>query len=324
MRRASRSAFRFPLPRAVARRLTRSAAVGAGALLLALAGCGEEDNPAGPGAATGPMTATIDGVAWASDAATALAQAPSTLPGMFIVQGSRFESNVVVLIQMTFYNVDGPGTYPLGTASTVDGGIAMLVDGGDGWNTPLSGAAGTVTITDLTPTRIAGTFAFTAGAAAGNATGNRVVTDGAFDLALDTGGSLPPLPANAGGHARATIGGTAWNAAGGSALHYGGNLVLAMTSEHMSVTISLGSVSAPGTYALSETAPLRTITAGGPGGGADCCWGTHSGASGSVTVTGLSATRVVGTFEATLMPTPTTAATAPLVVAGGTFDLGLP
>ncbi|HMI94068.1 MAG TPA: hypothetical protein VK509_21995 [Polyangiales bacterium] len=53
-----------------------------------------------------------------------------------------------------------------------------------------------------------------------------------------------------------------------------------------------------------------------------CCWGANPDDSGTVTITTLSADRLAGSFELVLVPKAGSAASAPLVVTSGAFDIG--
>jgi hypothetical protein len=296
----------------------------AGALLFALTGCGSSSNPAGPGPgqdnATGPMTATIDGAAWAADETSVTAQTVPGIPGAFLVQGSEVRSVTDIrTISMTLYNVAGTGTYPLGMNTMMFGGTALVADATSGWSTPLSGTAGTVTITALNPSRIAGTFSFGADALTGSATGTKTVTNGEFDLLLQSGGTLLPVPANAGGRVGATVGGSAWNAATVAVSTFSGNFILTTSNTAYTLSISVPSASAPGTYVLGGTNSVQVTDAGGSTTWF-CCSGGGSG-SGSVTIDTLTADRATGSFQATL---DRVGPGSTLAVVGGTFDVGLP
>lgn len=295
-----------------------------------LVGCGggddgDDNNPVNPGpgpGGSGPMSATINGQAWVSDANSALAQLGVGLPGSFVIQGNKVVSSTdAITIQLILYNVDGPGTYPLGTGPTVDGGTGLVASAAVGFGTPLTGNAGTVTITTLTPTRIAGTFSFVANQNYGGTGGTRTVTNGQFDLALNSGGSLPVLPANKGGRIQAAFNGTAWNAATAVAQYASGSLIVVASTDQYVLSMALASVPGTGTFAITDTDFTKSIAVNAgvvPSG--ECCWSPGPGQSGTVTITTLDANRVVGTFSATV---PAAGASGPLTIASGTFDLGL-
>ena len=296
-----------------------------------LAGCGggddgDDNNPVNPGPApgggSGPMSATIDGQAWVSDAVSANAQLGAGLPGSFVIMGNKVISSTdAISIQLIVYNVDGPGTYPLGTGPTVDGGHGIVASAAVGFATPLNGNAGSVTITTLTPTRIAGTFSFVANQNYGGTGGTRTVTNGQFDLTLNSGGSLPVLPANKGGRILATFNGTSWNAATAVAQYASGALIVVASTDQYVLSMALSAVPGTGTYTITDTDFTKSIAVNAgvvPSG--ECCWSPGPGQSGTVTITTLDANRVVGTFEATV---PASGASGPLTIASGTFDLGL-
>jgi hypothetical protein len=246
--------------------------------------------------------------------------------GTYTISGGTIQGGVSRGITITLMNIPAPGTYPLGTGAGVSGGIAIYADNTGGWTTPLSGSAGTVTITALTASRIAGTFSFTAGANAGSATGTRAVTNGAFDLAITTG-TTTAVPETSRNILRATLNGAPYNA---STIVKIGNLATLLTfggnnTQH-SINITLQNVNGPGTYAVGPGGAVSATVGAPPGSpvtGPLCCWNSSAGASGSLVVTSLTASRIAGTFSFTLPTAGSGAATAPMMVTGGTFDIGL-
>ena len=228
-----------------------------------------------------------------------------------------------IVLQVIFYNLAGPGTYPVGVGPSVFGAVAQVAQVGKAWSTPSTGAAGTVTITALTPTRIAGTFEFVAVPYL-LATGNRTVTNGQFDLTMD-GTALQPLPAKAGSKVSASLGGSAWNAATVVALNSSGNVSFGASNDDYQLSFTLLGVSAPGTYAMSDTTYTRSVgVSPGPKGApnGNCCWGFGTGQTGTITITSLDATRMAGTYELTLPATGGGSATVPIQITNGVFDVG--
>lgn len=302
-----------------------------GCLVLALGACGDggnDDDGNGGGGGSGPFTAEVDGVDWAASDNTISALVVEAVPGAYAIVGTDILSGTDVAgITLTLYNVRGLGTYPLGTFPTVVGGIATYAEtiGGSSvaWVTQYSGAAGTVTLTTLTPTRIAGTFSYTAvDPGSGDV---REITNGRFDLPLTSGGTLPVLPDNAGSRLTGTFGGNAYNAAMVAVTQSGatGFSVSSFTDTY-TASILLDGVTAPGTYPVSLTSPTRIIAVNASTGPAPRpAWGTGAGTSGSVTITSISSTRVQGTYTGTLQPTSSTPGAGALSVSG-TFDVGLP
>lgn len=304
------------------------------ALLFALGACGSSDstdpgNGGNPGGGTGQfhMTARIDGTAWASSAGSETVGVSLTLPGLYVLYGAQVGSASPYIIAISLYNIGGPGTYPLGVGPQVPGGSVVLSNATGGWATPQSGADGSITITSLTASQIAGTFSFTVNALTGSATGTRTVTQGEFMLPVKATGTVGALPDNAGSKVSATIGGAAWNAAGVAGQLSLANKLLTVASSNSTrgLGISLSGVTGPGTYALGTSGgAARLITITGVASPSTSTWSSlGAGSSGSVTITSVTATRVKGTFSAVLGPAPGFQTTGTLAVANGVFDLGL-
>lgn len=242
---------------------------------------------------------------------------------MIQIQGTQ--NGTTILIQL--YNIDSVGTYRLGMSGTNVGGYAQVTDLlPRGWGTPLSGAAGTVTITTLGQGRIAGSFAFTADSSLGTAQGQRVVTNGQFDLLL--AGTFAILPDNYGSRVDGTVGGAAWNAATVVMQLQSGTLVIGANNTAYSISIGKTSFAGVGSYALGSAPGDPVVVMSGPwtnpNGPVNCCWGGGTGNTGTLQITSLTATRIQGTLSATLVPTPATAATTPLTLTNITFDIGRP
>jgi hypothetical protein len=303
-------------------------AAGLALAALVLAACGGDSNDddgggggGGGGNGSGPFTAVVDGETWAADDITIAAQTVPSVPGGFVITGSRTRSATdVASIGLSLYNVTGPGTYPLGVLPSVFGGIGTYGEATGAWVTPYTGASGTVTLSTLTATRIAGTFAFTA---SNNAGGSRAITEGRFDLPLASGGALPVVPPNAGSRLTGTIAGQAY-AAHTVAVTQSGAAGVSFTSlnDRYSVTLVLDGVTAAGTYPIALAPPVRLVAVNAVTGPAPRgSWGTANGTTGSVAITSLTATRVRGTFTGTLAPQ---GGTGGSLAVTGEFDVGLP
>jgi hypothetical protein len=309
-------------------------------VLTSLAACGggttdpgDDGNGGDNGGNTGTrMTATIDGQAWSAStiAGNVIALQFNAVSGGYIIIGNEFTQagGLANTMGITINNIRGLGTYPLGVdAVSVAGGFASVTAGAGGvWTTQISGAAGSITITALTPTHIAGNFNFTATATSGGAAGSRVVTNGVFDAPFQGNVSIPTsLPDSVGSVMTATLNGTAWNAAiiaaGTSATH----LSLSGINSSQTLVVTMPRPAGTGTYPLGNN-PGSLLFAWDPNAvapaGARCCWGVV-GDVGSITFTSLSTTRARGSFGAVLSPQPGTAATGLLVITNGTFDVGL-
>lgn len=147
---------------------------------LLVAGCGGDDGgstgPDGNGNITGDgnVTATVNGVSWRSSRA-----------GDHVTRNGQFYGigavNPPYALVLGIGNVAGPGTFSLDLA-TGNGSSAIISNSTGGWGTAFSGGSGTVTVTVLTATRIAGTFSFNAVPGSGSATGTIQVRNGTFDL----------------------------------------------------------------------------------------------------------------------------------------------
>ncbi len=296
----------------------------AATLLLAVA-CGGESGPSGDDDADGHFTAVINDDDFSSDPVYVNLGVNVTqqAPGLYVISGAHVEGASSTAINLSLYNLRGPGTYAIGVGPTVDGGSAVVTEDGKGWGTDLSGDAGTVTITQLTATRIKGTFHFVAQPVTGGATGIREVTDGDFDLAVNSGGALPTVPDEKGGSVRGDLDGS-WNASTAIALTTPTTFALTASNTAHTLSVTIGEYAGVGTYALSQTSPIRMAQVQGPNSSpssSNCCWGGTSG-SGTITITSATSTRVKGTVTATL-PASGGTATADLTV-DVEFDVGLP
>jgi hypothetical protein len=298
-------------------------------LLPFLVACGGGGgSPTGPGQSTtaGTFTATIDGSAWVSttNVVTGGGTGSNQVPGLISMTGTQVVSSTnYTTLTLTLGYIAGLGTYPLGVnhGSTAGGmGIVFAPQGGTfgTWSTNLSGSAGTLIVTSLTSSRIAGTFQFTAPPQNfSSTTGTRVVTNGAFDMPLPAG--FTPAPANNNGSKMsAVIGGTVWNAATVIGLGTGGVFGLGGTSDTLSVSIQPATVVSTG----------NSYPNGGSGGatmivirtGTSKSWSSATGGSvGTITITSLVGNRAIGTFSATLLPG--SGATGSLVITNGTFNV---
>jgi hypothetical protein len=293
---------------------------------LACGGDGDSTGPGDSGNGASRLRAKVDGVAWASEAGAERFGVPISLPGLYSITGSKTSSGNNYTISIGLYNIGAPGTYPLGVGPQVAGGSAIISNAAGGWSTPQSGSDGTITITTLTASRIVGTFNFTANALSGSATGAKTITDGDFDLEVKPTGMVGALPDNAGSKVSATINGVPYNAAavaGSYLTTSGGILVVSSANNARSVGLSLGGVTGAGTYAFSNGAPTRSLTISNVASSLSNTWSTlGAGGGGSVTVTSITATRMKGTFSATLGPAPGFPSTGTVTVTNGVFDVG--
>ena len=155
--------------------MRRSSVLSAFVLLSALA-CGGASPTAGTGpSVTGPMSATIDGVAWASPV-------PQGTYKNGIVAIAGLDLGLTNTVSLAVGLATAPGTFSLSYANTnfANGGVAK--PSGAGWTSGLPGGTGSVTFTVLTATHAVGTFAFDAVPSSTKATGTIHVTNGKFDV----------------------------------------------------------------------------------------------------------------------------------------------
>ncbi len=282
-----------------------------------------DGNNGNNGNPTDVLSATIDGQAWSSPAgsATAIQFAPKS--GGYIITG--IGTGVVASMTFTINFITRAGTYPLGVDGvSVQGGFAGVTGGGT-WLTPISGAAGTITITTLTTTRIAGTFSYSATPSGGGATGTRTVANGQFDLPISGNAPIAVLTDSMGSKMSASLSGQAWNAGIVSGQTTATHLALSGINNLQTLILTIPKPTATGAYQLSNQ-PGSILMAWDPNAvapaGPRCCYGIL-GDVGTLTITSLTTTRIKGTFTASLRPQPGTAASGTMTISSGTFDIGL-
>ena len=297
------------------RRMRSAIGVGAATVVLGLlVSCGG-DGGSGPDGGDANFTAKIDGADFTASALTTAAQI-SGAGNFAIVAGSGTSAGTS--ISLILYSIGGPGTYPLGVSGTVRGGLATVGTSSSSYSTPGSGTAGSVTITQVSASRIAGTFNFVAGVSPVT----RTVTDGEFDLPVTGTGSIT-VPDYAGSRVDGTINDVPWNAAAvvmvsGPA---SGTLAVGFSNLTYQMNLILSGWTGVGTYTLN-TGVSRQLTVLATDGSLKY-WGGSGGLStGTFTVTSASATRIVGTYDVTLQPASVGQAPGDLHLAG-TFDIGI-
>jgi hypothetical protein len=307
---------------------------GTGILLLLAAGCSSGSDATGPNSGCGNggstsglhLTATINGACWVSNAGAESIGVQHVLPGVYTLSGSQVGGLNPYIINISLYNIRGPGTYPLGVGPTVPGGYAIVSNTAGGWSTPQSGADGTITFTALTDTHMTGTFSFVADSSLGAVHGPADVENGDFDVNVHAQGAIGPVPDNAGSVVTATVGGASWNAAAVAATYSNasgtGHFVIASNNSTSGLGISISGITGPGTYAFGANGAL---TVGNTVATLSHTWSTlGAGGGGTLTITSITSTRVKGSFSATLGPAPGLQTTGTLTVTDGTFDVGLP
>lgn len=291
------------------------------AVVLGACGGGGGGGPVGPGGGGAAFTANINGQPWVADTVGFTVTGNPGVPGSLIISGVDLVSPTnYKTLSLTVAFIGATGTYPvginIGTSAGGTGGVTIVSGAAVSlYSSPLSGAAGTVTITTLTATRMAGTFSFTADLTPGPGA-PVAVTNGTFDVTLPSGFTAVP-PNNHGSTVSAMLGTTAFNAATvvGIGDLVAGSFVLGGQTLTTSVSIATTMpVTATGTYTLGTEMSLSILDF--PSGDS---WVSGAGATGTVTVTSIGNGRVAGTFDADLAPLGS--AVGNLTVANGSFDV---
>lgn len=268
-------------------------------LALFLAACGGDSG-------TGPdpddddnlFRAEIDGEEWSASPLTiSAASNTGELPGGLIFSGSTTtQPSQALLIHLG--RVNGPGTYPLGVnTGTSAGGTLSLVIGSVSWWTPLMGNEGTITITSMSGGRVRGTFSATLQPLAGG-TGTIEITNGEFNVPINPGYNEPAAD-NLGSTTSGTVGGGEFHGATVLGFAEAGTVIVGASTDEYNISITM-SPAEVGTLALSSTLPLRTVSVvrtAAFGGGS---WGMFQGATGTITISSISATRIAGSVDVSL------------------------
>lgn len=151
----------------------RARVVGLAGLMLAamLGGCSSGD-PASPQLANGTVTARIDGSGFSATVAIAATYSG----GIFAVAGTDAQGRTIGFGSQVL----APGTFTVGAANPTNFSVSA---GASSWQAAVTLGSGTLTVTSISAVGAEGTFQFTAGPLAGTgATGNKVVTQGVFDV----------------------------------------------------------------------------------------------------------------------------------------------
>lgn len=133
----------------------------------------DDDNNNGTG---GSMSARVDGTSWTAS----LAVAAANTNGVLSVTGSGSDGTQC---NITLYNIPGTGTYTVGgdPSNANTGRWTGSINAVDTYTTMVGQGTGTVEITELTASKVSGSFSFTAK----NTLQNQVsVTQGTFSANL--------------------------------------------------------------------------------------------------------------------------------------------
>lgn len=121
----------------------------------------------------GSVSARIDGTQWRASAGLT-----ATYGNGIMAFGA---TDGTVTIGLAAGIISGPATFTIGPGQISNANVYHT--SGSGWLASSGTGSGTVTITEISATHAKGTFSFTATPLPGtSAAGNRVVTNGVFDL----------------------------------------------------------------------------------------------------------------------------------------------
>lgn len=283
--------------------------------------CSDSSGPANNGGSN--FTARINGQQWSSGPGGVSTNGVIyVLPGTYSITGAQVGGYV---LSIALYNIGKTGSYPLGVGPQIAGGTMLVSGATGGWTTALTGAAGAIHITTLTATRIAGTFSASLTPTSGASSGVLSVSEGQFDLQVVANGTVGPLPENAGSRVFATLDGVDFNAsaaAGNYSVSSGGILVVSGNNDTRLLNLSLTGITAPGEYQLGNN-PSRVIGVSNATNTSTNSWSSAgAGGSGTVIVTTISNSRLIGTFSGTLGPAPGSQTVGTMTIVNGEFNIG--
>ena len=277
-----------------------------------------------PGQSTSSMSFRVDGTLITATSVTA-----GLSSGILSIGGGDTSRNTTLSFALT-PTATGTGTYTLGPLSAAN---AMILIGNPaaGWQAAVGIGSGTITINSLTSTTASGTFSFVLAAVGGSgATGTRTITDGVFNVTFTAVPTPPPTPGN-GSSMSVSIDGTTWSSSLSRRATLTNN-ILTITGQDtnfrvitLAVPIGAGLLIPPSpaaTISLDFTPAIHgtvTMVLGAQN------WDNgHAGGAGSFTITGISATRVTGTFTVTLVNNPINIVAVPTArLTNGVFDMAL-
>lgn len=140
---------------------------------VTVSSCG--DDGGNPPVGAGRMSASIDGTAFTGSLAVTAVRTTNTITISAVGSNTR-------QISINLLGVTGTGAVAVGAGSQ---NFAQYSQGTQTWVSSLVGGSGTVNLTTLSATHATGTFSFTGIAStATGATGNKVVSNGAFDVSF--------------------------------------------------------------------------------------------------------------------------------------------
>jgi hypothetical protein len=248
--------------------------------------------------------------------------------GILTVGGGVPASNITFGLGLT-PTAAQTGSYPLGPLSSTNA-LLLVGNPAQGWSGGVGIGSGTVTITTFTSTGASGTFALNLAPVPGTGSaGTKVITEGTFNVTFAA--APAPAPTTSGSSISASIDGVAWTSSLSRRATLGNNF-LTLTGQDTSSRVITLVLSVSGSLLVPPSPPTSiSLTFGAtPLGVVSMVLGAqhwdngYPGGVGTATITSISATRVTGTFTATLVNNPLNVvpvATANLT--SGQFDMTL-
>ncbi len=292
------------------------------ALFAACSGEGSTEPVDQPPADSTGVHATVDGTPWRAYLINGSAYA---FDGGFAISGTGLSAGSPVNISINLGYIPGPGTYPLGVdPGDFSGGVGSIqfLQTGQQWITPFTGGSGALVIRSISPSRISGTFEYTATPVSFGPV--RRVTNGVFSIPLSNPTNTAIDPTNVGSQLNGTIGAAPFSAGNITRRGVGAlatsSLVLTASDTTYRLEVDVSGVSAAGTYVLG-TGVARTVTVSSLTGSAKRWGGSNATTSGQLVVSEMTTRAVKGTLTATVAPTVGTS--GPAIDVSITFNVRL-
>jgi hypothetical protein len=151
--------------------------------VVLLGACGSDSSPT-QSDESGSISAVIGGEAWS---VTPPAVGAHYYDSIQLFRISTVDFDAAYRMTITLGAFEGEGTYEIrpGIPPRIAEVVAIPLGGIPGWGSDYAATPGVITITNLTDTRVQGTFSFTAEPAPGaSVTGTLVIEQGEFDVPL--------------------------------------------------------------------------------------------------------------------------------------------
>jgi hypothetical protein len=306
------------------------AGIALGVMAAACGGSSTSPSTSSTGGSTPPPTASGPSLSFRMDGnlVTATNVTAAFVNGIFTLGGGVAASNITFSLGLT-PSTSQVGSYPLGPLSST-GALLLVGNPAQSWNAGVGIGSGTVTVTTFTSTSASGTFTLNLVPVPGTgSTGTRVITEGSFNVTFS---AVPaPAPTTSTSSISASINGVAWTSSLSRRATLGNNF-LTLTGQDTNLRVITLVLPVSGSLLIPPSPQTNVSLTFGPTpfgqvsmvlGASN--WGNgFAGGAGTATITAISATRVTGTFNVTLVNNPINVvpvATANLT--NGQFDMAL-